>query len=330
MGPVGVGGAAAVGGGVPPGELVARQGVAAAGERGLLPVEEFLVAHRSRNLRARPARGVGVEVHGVGVGIPLRVQRHGRPVLARQVGDLGPVGVGVARAVRRGVPPREAVALARERALAELHGFVRQDGLGCHLALAAVGVERYRVGVVLPLRVERDAAARLVGQVEDRLSVGVGLPAAVRRGVPADEVVVGAGELVGRERRFGIEADQLGVHRARVRTVGIEDDLVGQRLPLRVQRHGRSVLGGEVRNLGPVGVGGPRAVRCGVPAGEAVALALERAGGQRLRLVVGHLQIRHRAAAVVGVEGDLVGVGSRVRRKGDRSEQGHHLPQVLA
>ena len=157
LGAVGVGGAAAVGRGVPSRERVARQGVPAAGERCRLPVGELLVVHRSRNLCARPARGVGFEAHGVGVGIPLGVQRHGRPVLARQVGDLGPVGVGCPAAVGGGVPLRERVALARERAGEKALRLAVHHVLRLHRPRTAVRVEMHLVAVRDGMRFQQHA-----------------------------------------------------------------------------------------------------------------------------------------------------------------------------
>ena len=116
-------------------------------------------------------------------------------------------------------------------------------GLSCNIhrdlgrGALQVMVDRYRSHVKLPDRVQIDDSAVGVGQILDGLLIGVHHRSA-GGGAPAEELVVGYAEGVGREGLFFVVLELFVIHRARGGgaggRVGIEADLVLDRIPLGV------------------------------------------------------------------------------------------------
>ena len=291
---VGVGGAAAVGRGVPAVEVEAVANELVLGDgRGDVLVE-LLVGHVART-------AVGVERYLYLlldlVLDPLGVQGDRRGLAGRP--HRRAVVEGHARAVSRHVPAGERVAVAGEGVVVELSDAADGDGLLIHRPLAAVGVEGDdgvldRGDVLAPLRVEGRVP------VEGRaVARSVRRAAAVGGGVPAGEGEARLAERVGDEVR---------------RDAGLrlgDDDLgpVAVVVGDRDGRDGRDDLGplgvqGDVgldRHVAAVGDRDAGSVGRGVPARERVPVAGERVRRRRGDLALDELLATHRASAAVGV-----------------------------
>ena len=221
-----VGRAAAVGLGVPAGEVVARAGVGAGGQGlGLVVVEEFVVHRAAR-------RAVAVEGDGVAVGRPLGPQLH----VARRAGGDG--GHGIAAAVSTGVPAAELV--ARPGGCAEGDGCAL-DGVGRGV-VAVVGAAAEIVGDGVlrgsPLGPQLHVARRAAGDGGHL----VARQAAV--GVPAAEGVARAG---GCAEGDGRALD--GVGRGVAAGVGTAAEVVGDGVVDRRARHRHAGVGADVERV---------------------------------------------------------------------------------
>ena len=225
---------------------------------------------------------IAVKGHGVLVDRPLGVQRHRGPVLGGQAAYALAVLVGRAAAVRRGVPPGEAVALPGKGVVRQVTRLTVGEIVRTHGARAAVGVK---------------ADAVLDGRPQRREHVVRGGHGVGQRRVPAAEGVARAGGSGrGRQGRAVIQGDG-GYRRAAegVKAQGIRIDR-----PFGVE------------GLVPGGARGDAGHRCAVqplvviPAAEAVARA--DGGGQgRGRVVVVGGGVGGRVDAAVQLVGDIVG-----------------------
>ena len=246
---------------------------------------------------------IGIEGDGVGLGRPLGVQGD-----VRREGVGRAVGVVRAAAVGGRGPVNEAVASPRE-------GIGRQSrrdvgNLVAHRARATVGVEGHGVvGQSCPLGVQGDVRREGV----DR-AVGVVCATAVGGRGPVHEAVASPREGIGRQSRRDV--GNLVAHRARA-TVGVEGHgVVRQGCPLGIE----GVVGGCAYDGGRSYLGSTGSRR--EPPRKGVACA---AGcGQR---TVGGV-IRHYlagwcgCAAIIGIEGDGVGVGRPLGVEGDVRREG--------
>ena len=94
------------------------------------------------------------------VGLPLRIERHGRAVRGRQVAHALAGRVAGAGSIGGGVPSVEQLARVGERVDPQVLRHVVGERLAVHRARAAVGVVGHGVGVGRPLGVERHVASR--------------------------------------------------------------------------------------------------------------------------------------------------------------------------
>ena len=270
---------------------------------------ELLVGHRA-------GAAAGVEPDGVHVGAPLGVENDGVALHGLYLRASRTVCVGIAGAVRLGVPLDERVRREREAVRAQLCRSAVRELLVGHLALCVrvVLVEAHLVVAGLPLCVERNRDSVLVGEVQDLLAVLVAVAGTAARRVPAQESVARALELVLRQVLLVAVLERLVGHRAGP-LVGFVPDRVLVRPPLRIQGHGLARLGDHLGTGGHVFVGRSRAVRLGVPPGERIGVAREsvcrQPGGRPEHVVgVGHLAL---GVVAVRVELDVVAVGAPLR-----------------
>ena len=256
---------------------------------------------------AEPLGAVRVEIGDVDP--PCGGERHD--------GILGVGEVQDGRAVRvdgavRAAPAGEGVVRAREGVGGERLRRVVGEGLVGHRALAAVGVEADGVGVRRPLRIEIDGAVCLGGKVRDGRAVRID-DGSVLAGAPSREVIARAREGAGGERLRRIVGEGL-VRDLALAAVGIEADDVGVRRPLRIERHGAVIHGGEVRDGRAVRID-DGSVLAGAPSRKIVARAREAIGGKIIGNIVCHAHFVCGADRVrgVSVEANDVGMSDPLR-----------------
>ena len=139
--------------------------------------------------------GVGLIQLQHGLVHPDGVKGHGGAVFGSEV--LHALAILVFhRTVGTGAPACEELAVFGELAAGQIHGGVINGRGGLHIALTARGLIPNVVGIGLPLGIQvRLVAIHLCSaQIAHLLTVCIGGTAAVRPGIPAREVVAGAGE----------------------------------------------------------------------------------------------------------------------------------------
>ena len=208
-----------------PGEGVGGQGVGLAAEHGL-------------GLHGALVRAVALIDHSVAVGGPLGIQGHRRAGLGRQIHHLRAVGVGSLASGGRG-PARKPVALPGKAELRQFSRLVIGHGNRLHGALAAVWLERHRIGDGRPLGSQFHGA--LFGQLGNRLLVLIGVPLRIR---PTGKDIARAGKGVGSQRSLGIVDKGLILHLPGA-AVGVKVNGVGIDLPLGIEGDFRSLARGD-------------------------------------------------------------------------------------
>ena len=278
-------------------------------------VGEFLVRHRPRRAIRQEADRAGVRTpHGV------ELQRTAR----REIRDGGAIRICRGRRLRIRRPAEEGVArpgVADRRQI--LRRSVGEALLRHRGARAAVRVERHRVRIRRPHRVEVDRPVRRRRQVLDGRLVRMRHRAGCRRR-PALERVARARKRVRRQRLRRVIGHREIRHRAAA-AVRVELHRVGVRLPDRVQGDRSVRRRRQVAHRLLVGIDFASRSRRR-PTLERVARAREGVCRQRLRDIVGERLVRHRARALVGVELHrvairLVGRGQRHRASGHRERR---------
>ncbi len=274
---------------------------------------------------ARHLGRVSREGDGIGDGLPHGVQRDGRPVDGREVGDL--LAVGVYDRARCGVggPSLERVARARERTRGQRDGRGvphvghRRHGAG----RGPIAVKGDAVAVGLPHGLEREDLVVLDGHAHlaDARSARVGGRGA--RLAPGLEGVAFAGEPTGgKVGRCAARVGGRGRRARRVLGILVVVDVVGPGAPDGVQRDGKVVANAEVVR--------DRLPRCVIrrslagglgPADELVATVVGGDIGTRhgpgVAIVGMNLRCRNRDTVAVGIKTGVVAgtrnvIGNRI------------------